>query len=37
MHEYNVTGISVMSIHYMVDISEKVEEVMHTGKRGKCF
>ena len=37
MREFNVTGICVPNMHYMVDISEKVEKIFNLVEGGKYF
>jgi len=37
MREFNVTGICVPNMHYMVDINEKVEEIFQLVESGKYF
>ena len=37
MREFNVTGVCVPNMHYMVDISEKVEKVFRLVEGAKYF
>jgi hypothetical protein len=37
MREFNVTGICVPKMHYMVDISEKIENIFQLVEGGKYF
>jgi len=37
MREFNVTGICVPNMHYMVDISEKVEKIFQLVDGAKYF
>ena len=37
MREFNVTGICVPEMHYMVDISEKIEQIFNLVEGKKYF
>ena len=37
MREFNVTGICVPDMHYMVDISEKIKQIFRLVEKGKYF
>lgn len=37
MKEFNITGVCIPSMHYMVDITGKIEEVKKLVEQGKYF
>jgi hypothetical protein len=37
MREFNVTGICVPNLHYMVDISDKVNQIAAMVEKGRYF